>query len=307
MHPVGAAGLPDNRPMRVAFLGLGLIGGSVARAVRGSDAAAGWELLAWTPSGDGPRAALEAGVIDAVAGTPEVAVDGADLVVLGAPPLACIGLVERLGGDRAPALAAGTTVTDVASTKAALTAAASQAGIPFVGGHPMAGLETSGFDAADAGLFRGRPWVVTQAVNGGDPALVRQLAEACGARPVALDAARHDALVAAISHLPLLVSVALVEAVAGAGDAPGPDWPEARSLAAGGWRDMSRLARGDARMGAEISATNAASIATLLRRYRDRLDELLAELDAPGGPDPARLERRLARAAERATLETEAP
>jgi prephenate dehydrogenase len=142
--------------------------------------------------------------------------------------------------------------------------------------------------------------VITEAVGGGDPVVVRRLAEACDARAVSLEAARHDALVAAISHLPLVISVALVEAVAGAGDAPEPDWTEARGLAAGGWRDMSRLARGDARMGAEIAATNAASIAALIRRYRDRLDELLAELEAPGGPDPARLERRLARAAERA-------
>jgi prephenate dehydrogenase len=286
--------------MRVAFLGLGLIGGSVARALREAGPAEGWELVAWTPSGDGPRAALEAGVIDSVAGAPDVAIDGADLVVLAGPPLACVGLVERLGGDLGPALAAGATVTDVASTKAALTAAASRAGIPFVGGHPMAGRETSGFDAADAGLFRDRPWVVTEAVGGGDPAVVRRLAEACGARPVTLGAERHDALVAAISHLPLLVSVALVEAVAGAGDASEPDWPDARALAAGGWRDMSRLARGDARMGAEIAATNAASIAGLLRRHRDRIDALLAELEAPDGPDPAGLERRLARAAERA-------
>ena len=85
----------------------------------------------------------------------------------------------------------------------------------------MAGRETSGFDAADAGLFRDRPWVITQAVGGGDPEVVRSLALACGAVPVELDAVRHDRLVAAVSHLPLLASVALVEAVTGTGSRAG--------------------------------------------------------------------------------------
>ena len=99
----------------------------------------------------GPRAALAAGVIDAVAVDPLEAVRGAGIVILAAPPLACASLVRRLGAEPATALSPGVTVTDVASTKAALTAAAAEAGIPFVGGHPMAGRETSGFDAADAG------------------------------------------------------------------------------------------------------------------------------------------------------------
>jgi len=283
--------------MRVAFLGLGLIGGSVARALRG--ALDEVELIAWTPSGDGPRLALEAGVLDAVAGDPGVAVDGADLVVLAGPPLACIELVQRLGADLHAALAPEVTVTDVASTKAALTAAAARAGIPFVGGHPMAGRETSGFDAADPDLFRDRPWVITEPVGGGEPEAVRRLALACGAHPVTLDATRHDALVAAISHVPLLASVALVEAVAGTRTSPDAAWPDARALAAGGWRDTTRLARGDARMGAEIAVTNAAPIADVLRRYRDRIDLFLVELERAGGPDAAQLERRLADAAAR--------
>ena len=111
-----------------------------------------------------------------------------------------------------------------------------------------------------------------------------------------LDAARHDRLVAAISHLPLLASVALVEAVAGTGE-EAADWPEAAGLAAGGWRDTTRLARGDARMGAEIAATNAAAIAGLLHRYRDRIDEWLALLEDPAGPDPDALRARLSAAA----------
>lgn len=279
--------------MRVAFLGLGLIGGSVARALRASAPDGDAVISAWTPRGHGPRAAAADGVVDLVAGTPEAALDGAGLVVLAAPPLACAALLGRLGGDLRPRLAAGVTVTDVASTKAALLAAARSAGVPYVGGHPMAGREASGFGAADATLFHDRPWVVTEAVGGGDPTLVRDLATRCGARVVEMDAGTHDALVAGISHLPLLASVALVEAVAGLGEAA-PDWDAAAGLAASGWRDATRLARGDVTMGAEIAATNADAIARRLRAYRDRIDEWLALLEAPGGPDAAVLRERLA-------------
>jgi len=288
------ASVPDNRQMRIAILGLGLIGGSVARALREASSHAGAELVAWTPSGAGPRAALASGVIDAVASDPLVAVRGAGIVILAAPPLACASLVRRLGAEPGTALSPGATVTDVASTKALLTVAAAEAGIPFVGGHPMAGRETSGFDAADAGLFRGRPWVITEAVGRGDPDVVRSLALACGAVPVDLDAARHDRLVASISHLPLLASAALVEAVAGTTVDPEGDWPAAAALAATGWRDATRLARGDATMGAEIAASNAEAIAEVMRRLRDRIDEWLDLLEAPDGPDAERLRERLA-------------
>lgn len=285
--------------MRIAFLGLGLIGGSVARALRGAPAFAGAELVAWTPSGSGPGRALDEGVLDAVAAQPADALRGAGVVILAAPPLACAELVRRLGGDLRGSLGPGATVTDVASTKAVITAAAAAAGVPFCGGHPMAGRETSGFEAADATLFAGRPWVVTEAVGGADPAVVRRIALACGATPVELDAARHDRLVAAISHLPLLASVALVEAVAGTPGTPEAGWAGAAALAAGGWRDATRLARGDATMGAEIAASNAEAIATVLRRYRERLDEWLALLEAPGGPDPSVLRDRLTDARDR--------
>ncbi len=281
--------------MRIAFLGLGLIGGSVARAVRTSAAGGDLSISAWSPGGAGPRAAADAGVVDLAAPSPELAIEGADLVVLAAPPLACVALLGRLGGDLRAHLAAGTTVTDVASTKGALLAAARAASLPYVGGHPMAGREASGFGAADPALFRDRPWVVTEATGGGDPMAVRDLAARCGARVVDLDAETHDALVAGISHLPLLASVALVEAVAGPG-APAPDWAAAASLAASGWRDATRLARGEPAMGAEIAATNAGPIAARLRAYRERIDAWLALLETPDGPDVALLRERLAAA-----------
>jgi prephenate dehydrogenase len=284
--------------MRIAFLGLGLIGGSVALALRQAPSYAGATLVAWTPGGEGPRRALAAGVLDEAAGDPRDALRDTDLVILAAPPLACVELIRRLGtnGDLEGSLAPGATVTDVASTKRALAEAAIEARIPYVGGHPMAGRETSGFEAADATLFAGRPWVITEGVNGGEKAVVRALALACGARPVDLPPPLHDRLVASISHVPLVTSVALVESVAGTGRGRGEAWPEARMLAATGWRATTRLARGDPTMGAEILATNGEAVAAVLRDYRDRIDEWLGLLAAPGGPDAEVLHTRLAAA-----------
>ncbi|MBI3746365.1 MAG: prephenate dehydrogenase/arogenate dehydrogenase family protein [Chloroflexi bacterium] len=290
--------MSGSRPRAIAFLGLGLIGGSIARAVVAtsgtSDANMRPHLTAWTPDGRGPVRALEAGVIDVAAGDPAAAIQGADLVVLAAPPLATIELVRRLGSDLREALAADAVVTDVASTKGMIMAAADAAGLRFVGGHPMAGRETSGFEASTADLVRDRPWVVVGGTAGDREiaAPVRWLIGACGARAIELDADTHDAAVAAISHLPLIASAALVEAVAG--DA-GPEWPLLRALAASGWEGMTRLARGDARMGAGIAATNAPALVACLQAYRAAIDGWIAELE-PGDPDPAALERRLAAA-----------
>ncbi|HET7728158.1 MAG TPA: prephenate dehydrogenase/arogenate dehydrogenase family protein, partial [Candidatus Limnocylindrales bacterium] len=236
--------------MHVALLGLGLIGGSIARALR---AQAGWTVAAWTPTGRGPEEARRAGVIERAAGSLDEAVDGADLVVLAAPPLEAMALLRGLAASGRDW--AGITVTDVVSTKRTVTEIAAAVEVPFVGGHPMAGRETTGLGSSAAELFVDRPWVITEPVCGGDAAVVERLARACGAQPVHLDSAAHDRAVAAISHLPLLASVALVEAVLG--DAAPDDAELLRRLAATGWRDMTRLARGDAAMGAGILATNA--------------------------------------------------
>jgi prephenate dehydrogenase len=108
-----------------------------------------------------------------------------------------------------------------------------------------------------------------------------------------MDAAEHDAAVAAISHLPLVLAAALLEAVSGPADAPRADWPTASSLAAGGWRDMTRLARGDAAMGAGILATNGPAVAARLRDLQAAIDDWLAALERPDGPDEAALADRL--------------
>ena len=289
--------LPVGAPRRIAFLGLGLIGGSIAMAVRAGGAPV--ELAAWSPSGRGPDEARRRGLVDVVTAGPEACVDGADLVLLAGPPLAVLGALGQLSGSLGRAVASAT-LTDVASTKVAILLRANQAGSRFVGGHPMAGSDASGLGAGRADLFVGRPWVVVpgDAASADDIARVEALAGMTGAIPIRMTAEAHDAAVATVSHLPLVVAAALVEAMAAT-----EAWPEARALAASGWRDMSRLARGDPEMGAGILATNADEVARRLRELRSALDDWLTMLERAGvdGAHAGPLRDRLAAA--RAALE----
>jgi prephenate dehydrogenase len=281
--------------MRLAFLGFGLVAGSIARAVRANSLADAWAMTAWSPSGDGPRRAAADGVIDGAAATPTAALAGADLVVLAASATACLGLIDSLAGPWRKALPSDAVVTDVASTKGSIVDRADAAGLRFVGGHPMAGLETSGYDAADGRLFVDRAWVIVAGAHAAptDAGRVADLAGMCGARVVLMDAAAHDRAVAGISHLPLVVAASLAEAVAGQ---PGDDWAAAAELAAGGWRDTTRVAGGDPAMGAAIVATNAPALAARLRDLRAVLDGWLEELERPDGPDEEAALERLAAA-----------
>lgn len=291
--------------MRIGLLGLGLIGGSVVRALRergAHDGSAGWSVVAWSPSGRGPAAAVADGAIDEMATSPEAAIDGADLVVLAGPAPDVLAQLDELAGPWRRVLAPDAVITDVASTKEAIVLRATALGLRFVGGHPMVGRETSGYAASSADLFVDRPWVVVPTSEGDTAAIerVERLAIACGARPVRLGAAAHDRAVAAISHLPLVVAAALVEAVAGSDTgAPSAGWPTAATLASTGWRDTTRLARGDATMGAGIIATNAPAIAHRVRELIAVLDGWLVELERPGGPDAVEIAERLRSARER--------
>ncbi len=287
--------------VRIAIVGFGLIGGSIAHALRRPEATRtvpeSIHLAAWSPRAEGPRSALAAGIVDAVPADLAATVEGADLIVIAAPPIASIDLLRELAGPLRRHLTAATVLTDVASTKRAIVEAADRLDVRFVGGHPMAGRETSGYDASVADLFVDRPWVVCPGVSShaADVGLVERLARWCGARPMRLDPAIHDAAAAAVSHVPLIVASALVEALA-----EGPAWPVASVLAASGWRDMTRLARSDPMMAGGIALTNAAEIAAGLRRVRKVIDEWLATLEAPD-PELAAIVDRLAEA--RARLE----
>ena len=274
--------------MRVSIVGFGLIGGSIGRALRERAEPGQWHVAAWSHVPASARKAVEEGIVDEAPATLGEALAGADLVVLAAPPVPCLELLDQIGGPLRNSLPDDCTITDVASSKARMVALADELKLPFIGGHPMAGREASGYGAALPDLFVGRPWVTVlgQYARLCDGERVGELIEACGAIQVPMQAAAHDNAVAAISHMPLVVSAAIVEAVAGGpGELERGDWRAAEALSATGWAGMTRLARGQPSLGAGIAATNSAALATRLRELRAVIDSWLAELERVGGPD----------------------
>ncbi|MGA2512281.1 MAG: prephenate dehydrogenase/arogenate dehydrogenase family protein [Candidatus Limnocylindrales bacterium] len=274
--------------MRVSIVGFGLIGGSIARALRERAEPGGWTVAVWSRNAGSVKRALEEGVVDRAPATLGEALALADLVVLAAPPVSCLELLAQIGGPLRGSLPDDCTVTDVASSKTRMVALADELKLPFIGGHPMAGREVGGYGAALPDLFVGRPWVTVlgRCARLGDGERVGEMIEACGAVQVPMHADAHDQAVAAISHMPLVVSAAIVEAVAGGpGELERADWRAAEFLSATGWAGMTRLARGRPDLGAGIAATNSDALATRLRDLRAVIDSWLAELERDGGPD----------------------
>ncbi len=250
-----------SRP-RVAVVGLGLIGGSLARALT---------RAGYTVAGvDRPAVARAAKAARAVArSTPRIeeALAVADVVVLAAPPAVNLRLLPRVARAARP----GLVVTDVGSVKGPIGRAADRLGLAFVGGHPMAGNERSGFAASSARLFRGRAWILCPGHRAPVDAVasVKRLARAVGARPVRMSAAEHDRTVAFLSHAPQLVSWALV-------DAARAD-PVARrrlAVAGPGFAGMTRLAASPPALWRDILAQNRRevdrAVGALLRALRRR-------------------------------------
>jgi prephenate dehydrogenase len=254
----------------VAIVGLGLMGSSLALALK--EAHPGTVVVGSDKDSMTLRKALDRGIVESASADLSI-VDLADIVVVAVPILALKNVFSGLRGRLD-----GKVITDMASTKESVMEWASASGIDLVGGHPMCGKEASGIDAADASIFKGAPWVLTKA----EPA-VTQLVESVGARPLVMDAAAHDRLVAGVSHAAFLLSVGYVLSLSGRSD-----WPEASKLAASGFRDMSRLAAGDPELYAGISRTNRHNLvdqldaisATLakLRRHLQDDDPRLVEL-----------------------------
>jgi prephenate dehydrogenase len=245
---------------RVAIVGVGLIGGSIGLGLRRRAPRArivGIDRPAVLRRALARRAIHE--------GTASLArgVRGADLVVLALPVEGIVRILPRLRRLADPAAV----ITDVGGTKEAIVRAARGArlGRRFVGGHPMAGSERSGVEHADGRLFGGAVWIVCAGRRDGAAARVRALARLLGARPAALAPSRHDALVARLSHLPQMTSVALVNAAArGAGRG-------GAGLAGPAFRQMSRIAASDPAVWRGILATN--------RRHAGRaLEDLMREI-----------------------------
>jgi prephenate dehydrogenase len=246
----------------VAIVGMGLMGSSFALALK--EARTDMVIVGSDTDSRTLRKALDRGVVTSASADTSIA-DMADVVVIGAPIKAMRDVFAQLSGRTR-----GKVVTDMASTKASVMEWAAAAGIDLVGGHPMCGKEKSGIDAADASVFKGVPWVLTR-----DEPVLSELIEAVGAHPVVMDAETHDRLVAGVSHAAFLLSVGYVLALSRRSD-----WPEASRLAAGGFRDMSRLAAGDPELYAGVTRTNRAQLIEQLDAVAAELARLRRHLEA---------------------------
>jgi prephenate dehydrogenase len=287
---VSAPSVGNRLPVHVAVVGVGLVGGSVALAAR----AAGVERVTVYDADADVRArlgALEVGT--EVVATLGEAVRDADLVVIATPAPTVPAVVEAVAQEADPRAL----LTDAASLKHDLTleveARLRRAGVDpgrFVGGHPMAGSERSGPEAADASLFQGATWVLTPTDATGDAALhgVSAFLQHLGARVLVLPADRHDELVALVSHLPQVVASTLADV---AGTAVETTGEAVLALAGGGFRDTTRIAASDPDLWLGILRGNRVAVLEALDRFRQRLDAVRTALDAE---DWGTLERVLA-------------
>lgn len=250
---------------RVAVLGTGLIGGSVALGVRRDPdvVVVGYDID--RAAADGARAR---GIVDDAPETLEAAVAGADLVVVAIPVDRIPEALRRV----APALRDEAVVTDVGSAKRVVVEEGERLfGDRFVGGHPMAGSERHGIDAADVRLFEGAWWILTPTPTTSHRAYrcVSDLVTGLGAIAVAVDPAVHDALVARLSHVPQLTASALVEVAVAAGDREA-----LLGLAAGGFRDVTRIASSSPDLWVAILRSNREAVLDALEGLRGRLGEV---------------------------------
>lgn len=264
---------------QVAIIGTGLIGTSVGLALQGIKSKS-FEIVGADRDRQNARTAKKLGALDREVGSIEEAVGGAGLIIVAVPVIATRRLFEQM----APFVKPGTIITDTCSTKADVMAWADELlpdHIHFVGGHPMAGKEKSGPDAATADLFKNATWAVTPARGAASEAVsvILNLVESLGANPMYIDPAEHDQYAAAISHLPIAISVALFRMVR---DSHG--WEDAGLLAGPAFRDLTRLASGDPIMSADIMETNREAVVHWIDRFRDELATVKIAIELGGQP-----------------------
>ncbi|MDE3187377.1 MAG: prephenate dehydrogenase/arogenate dehydrogenase family protein [Acidobacteriota bacterium] len=268
---------------RIAILGTGLLGASAGLALR----AAGFRgsITGWNRSPEQAQIALGMGALDAIAADPVEAARASDVVLLAVPIYATLEWMEKLSGVLGP----DHLITDVGSTKAEIFSAAARlynttARAAFLPGHPMAGKERGGAALADAALFRGAVWLFTD-----DPtcersprgaALVqewRRWVAALGCKVIDLDPARHDELVAWVSHLPQFVATALSSLLE---DEVG-EAPELKDVGGRGLREMTRLGASPFSMWRDIAHTNTEAIDAALQALEQRLAHIRENLRTP--------------------------
>ncbi|MBC7261321.1 MAG: prephenate dehydrogenase [Chloroflexi bacterium] len=271
---------------QVTIVGLGLMGGSLAAALTARGACR--RIVGVARRQETVAQALTMGVIHEGTCQVQEGVKDADIVVLATPVLTIVKLIEEMG----PWLPSDCLLTDMGSTKQAVVQAMQSLPphVQPIGGHPMCGKEVAGLAAADASLFQDAVYVLTPLARTSDAAiaLAQDLARVVGAQPLLLDPQRHDMLVAAISHLPYLLAVALVATSESLDD--NTVW----QLVSTGFRDTTRLAASDETMMLHILLSNQTAICQMLARFQGQLAHLNSLLQSS---DEATLRAALAVAA----------
>jgi prephenate dehydrogenase len=267
--------------MKLAVIGVGLIGGSFALALKQAKVAA--HVVGVGRSAANLKLALERGAIDSIAADPAAAARGADLVFLATPVSYYPKILSSMS------LHSKAVVTDAGSTKRDVVAAARNALkekiAQFVPGHPIAGAENSGVAAATPDLFRNRRVILTPLQENpvGAVRTVEQAWESCGARIARMTAEEHDSVLAAVSHLPHVLAFALVHDIAARENAA-----QLFSYAAGGFRDFTRIASSHPEMWRDICIANRDRLLAEIARYTREVDALKKILESA---EPAALEK----------------
>ena len=274
-HASAAALLPEPMFARVTIVGVGMMGGSVGLALRARGIAQ--TVIGIDLNAAGLARAREIGAIDEGATELGAGVAAADVVILAAP----VGAIPSLLQSLIPFVRPDALITDIGSAKRQIVEAGERCfGERFVGGHPMAGSPQGGIDAALPNLFEGAAWAIVRSrlpnaqeegIRQNDPfaATLYNLARALGARPVLLDSARHDRLVALVSHLPHVLSFAFADMMAASTDS------EAASRIAGSsYGDMMRVSTSDRAFWQDIFTANRAELLTALELYEAQLQAL---------------------------------
>ena len=265
---------------KIAIVGTGLIGTSLALAIKDSNLNVD---VVGTDYDNGARSgAQKSGAFKSVETRPANAVRGADIVVFATPVMAMREMMEVTATE----FQEGCVVTDVGSSKKVVLEWAEEVlprTVSFVGGHPMAGREKSGPENADGAMFKGKAYCIIPSPNAQRAAVssVTTMAEAIGAKPFFIGVDEHDSFVAAASHLPFMMSVALMGCTS-----KSANWDDIGQLASSGFGDLSRLASGDPVMHRDICVTNPEPIVAWMDAYIRELYDLRNLLAGEDGPDP---------------------
>ena len=254
---------------KIAIVGTGLMGTSLGLALRRSQLL-NLEVVGTDADSGARSGAQRSNAFHKMETRLLNAVERADIVVLATPIMAMQEVLEVL----APHLPEGCVVTDVGSSKKAVLEWADQYlpdGVDFVGGHPMAGKETAGPENADANLFQGKTYCIVPSVKASERALaeITTMVEAIEAVPFYISTEEHDSFVAAVSHLPFLLSVALVGCTTGS-----PNWDDIARVASSGYHDLTRLASGDTVMHRDICLSNPEPIVAWIDSFIRQLYEV---------------------------------